>query len=172
MHMYKHRYYTKYSWWERERSLAKTKCFIVQWTVLHIEICTDHVYILMFISVRHSRLWKKKASKISPGYGNLSLKELLSAAWGGRCSLTRMVASVLLLLTVSIESRGYPSIELAFLIKLFSFFLSPAELLLPQQTYTTRDGWCYHRVIGAIPALQNTQVSVGDTDCFCRWHLC
>lgn len=65
---------------ERERSLAKTKCFIVQWTVLHIEICTDHVCILMFISVRHSRLWKKKASKISPGYGNLSLKELLSAA--------------------------------------------------------------------------------------------
>lgn len=44
------------------------------------------------------------------------------------------LATVLLLLTVSIESRGYPSIELAFLIKLFSFFLSPAELLLPQQT--------------------------------------
>lgn len=67
---------------ERERSLAKTKCFIVQWTVVHIEICTDHVCILMFITVRHSRFWKKKkkASKISPGYGILSLKELLSAA--------------------------------------------------------------------------------------------
>uniref|UniRef100_A0A668T321 Chemokine interleukin-8-like domain-containing protein n=1 Tax=Oreochromis aureus TaxID=47969 RepID=A0A668T321_OREAU len=44
------------------------------------------------------------------------------------------LATILLSLTTSTGSRGHPRTELALRISLFSLFLSPAEMLPPQQT--------------------------------------
>jgi len=41
---------------------------------------------------------------------------------------------ILLTLSTSTMSRGHPRTDLAFLITLYSFFLSAIEMLLPQQT--------------------------------------
>ncbi|XP_065325579.1 protein mono-ADP-ribosyltransferase PARP12-like [Pelmatolapia mariae] len=70
----------------------------------------------------------------------LPLKELLSAVrvscmgWEMFSNRNDSLATILLSLTTSTGSRGHPRTELALRISLFSLFLSPAEMVLPQQT--------------------------------------
>lgn len=86
-------------------------------------------------------------SKISPSYfvgvASLSLTELLSAfrvvcmGWEVISNRDDSLATILLWLTTSTALRGHHRTELGVSICLFSFFLLPAEILLPQPNAIT-----------------------------------